>query len=751
MKTPRIIQAFLSPWTRSTPFSSDPGPGFLNWRDILGKKGIRKTELSDPFSQHPYAAGAIRLAGTMLGAVPFRIVEEDRAATTRMREALDSGDSARLLAVKEFEVLAKRERPRACFRYSQGIPVKAVDGSPWVRLFEEGTANVARSELWSATLMGMLGSKTGQSFLIFRGGVDGYIDEKTMPTEVAVWPADLVRRPKDKAGWEINTAGGWKFYPEWQVCEFRSYSPDTGKNDSPLRSAWSNMQSDLAAQDWNSEFFLNGAEVGNILSTDQKITQDQADEMGKRWDGRHKQRGKTAVMGSGVSLTATTATQNEMDFVEQFRLNREAVLATLLVHKAALGVTDQLNRATIEAARQMMWSNLLLPTAAYYEDRLYAHLFSRFDNGTRWGIFDVSGVPELADDVQTKGEALATLTEAGIPMNDAVRLTGLDLPLYAWGDVPMGQLGPAGGDKPDEKPRAAEPEAPKRDDAPKVNRFQERRAEQERNAHKWWESVGSDVERSFQKKVRAWMLDIRKDVLNKVEAKRGSRAITDTEIDALLFDLDRFTKALSGETQSLYEQTIETSMEGIRGELGALGMPSGEQVFNLTDKAVTTFLQQKESRLRGVAREVKREIRKGIARMVAQNATVKEIADEVRRISNYQLAPGRTMTIARTETGNASNNVRRIGMEAAGVQYMSWVAAPDARAEHKAINDLTVSAAADGTPYEMGTDFAPLVGAPGTLRYPHDPQGDASMVINCRCVMVPEIIEEEDELLKILA
>jgi len=305
MRTPRVIQAFLAPWQRSTEFSADPGPGFGNWADILRGKGIRKTELSQPFSQNPYAAGAIRLAGTMLGAVPFRIVEEDKTPTQRMREAVDSGDTSRLIAVQNFELLAKRERPRPAFRYHQGLPVKAIEGSPWMRLFEQGTVNVARSEIWAGVLMGMMGSASGQAFIIYRGGVDGRIDEKTMPTEVAIWPSHLVRKPKGKQkdGWEIKTGDGWKFYPPWQVCEFRYYSPDTGANASPLKAAWGTMQSDLAAQDWNAEFFLNGAEVGNVLSTDQKITQDQADEMSKRWDARHQGRKKTAVMGSGAGIT----------------------------------------------------------------------------------------------------------------------------------------------------------------------------------------------------------------------------------------------------------------------------------------------------------------------------------------------------------------------------------------------------------------------------------------------------------------
>jgi uncharacterized protein with gpF-like domain len=148
-----------------------------------------------------------------------------------------------------------------------------------------------------------------------------------------------------------------------------------------------------------------------------------------------------------------------------------------------------------------------------------------------------------------------------------------------------------------------------------------------------------------------------------------------------------------------------------------------------------------------VIENVRKEIQKAITAQVKQNATVAQIAKEIRRVSNYQLDPARTLMIARTETGSASNNVRWLGMEAAGVGHVSWVSASDAREEHKAINDLTLQAAVDGTPFERGTDFAPMVGAPGVLRYPHDVQGEAGMVINCRCVMVPEVPATEDLLL----
>jgi predicted transcriptional regulator len=795
---PNLFQRLRHALTRSSTFAADPGPGFNLWGNILKGSGIRATALKQPYSQHPYASGAIRLAGIMLGGVPFRIVEEDTEANRRMAEALAGGDPEELRRAGEFEALSRAYRPVACSRYHQGIATRPVTETPFRRLFDDGPENVDRSELFSAVVQQILGSAQGRVYLVFRGGVDGMISEGTIPSAVSVWPASAVRRKGEM--FELNTEKGWKKYPPHQVCELRTYSPDTNGSDTVLKSAWDYMQSDIAAREWNAEFFANGAEVGNVLSTDQPLTPDAAKEMAERWDENHKQRRKTAVLGRGVQLQATTATQHEMDFVEQFRLNRDAVMACLLVHKAALGVTDDLNRATIEAARKMVWSNLLIPMAAYIESRLYAHLFRRFDDGKRWGIFDISGVPELADDVQTKAEALRTLVDSGVPMNDAVRVSGLDLPLYAWGEEPMAHVAgmaaavePAveGGadevvedaaaglngaqitaakdiigdviagvlppnaalslliavgiseetaDKMVKEAKGFKPKAQPKDE----DRSDSTRAQHQRRASAWWESVGSQVEAKYQKVVRQMMLDARKEVLKNLDAARGERKIADADIEAMLFDVSRFSQILREGTDHLYQQTLESAYEGIVGELENAGYDAVRTLFNLTDSAVIKYLSEKDTRLAGVVRTVRNEIKDGIVRMVEKNATVKEIADEIRRVSNYQLNPKRTMTIARTETGSASNNVRRIAMAAVGVEYVSWVAASDARDEHKAINDITRDAAARGEPYPYGTDFAPLVGAPGVLRFPHDPQGEAGMVINCRCVIVPEIIDPED-------
>jgi SPP1 gp7 family putative phage head morphogenesis protein len=83
------------------------------------------------------------------------------------------------------------------------------------------------------------------------------------------------------------------------------------------------------------------------------------------------------------------------------------------------------------------------------------------------------------------------------------------------------------------------------------------------------------------------------------------------------------------------------------------------------------------------------------------------------------------VTIARTETLRAANQGRMLGFEQAhddyGIEMLhEWVATRDDRTRD-------THAALHGEQIEIGDRFS------NGLRYPHDPEGPASEVINCRC------------------
>ena len=81
-------------------------------------------------------------------------------------------------------------------------------------------------------------------------------------------------------------------------------------------------------------------------------------------------------------------------------------------------------------------------------------------------------------------------------------------------------------------------------------------------------------------------------------------------------------------------------------------------------------------------------------------------------------------TVARTELGSVMGDYRNSIMAANGVEKVRWSSAHDShvRPSHQKCDD-------DG-PIPMGSKFS------NGLTRPHDPEGDASEVINCRCVLI---------------
>lgn len=131
-----------------------------------------------------------------------------------------------------------------------------------------------------------------------------------------------------------------------------------------------------------------------------------------------------------------------------------------------------------------------------------------------------------------------------------------------------------------------------------------------------------------------------------------------------------------------------------------------------------------------VSETVRRDVKTTLAEILQAeaNASTVQIAKALREGADsvFQDAFSRTTTIARTELSGVLSGYRQGIMAANGVKRIRWVTAGDShvRASHRDLN---------GAVTDMGVAF------PGSrLRWPHDPEGSAEDVINCRCVAVAE-------------
>ena len=129
-----------------------------------------------------------------------------------------------------------------------------------------------------------------------------------------------------------------------------------------------------------------------------------------------------------------------------------------------------------------------------------------------------------------------------------------------------------------------------------------------------------------------------------------------------------------------------------------------------------------------VSETVRRDVKTTLSKILETeaNASASQIAKALRDGVDhvFQDAFSRTTTIARTELSGVLSDYRQGIMAANGVKRIQWVASGDShvRDTHQALN---------GKATDLGVAFEG-----SALRWPHDPNGSAADVINCRCVAV---------------
>lgn len=96
----------------------------------------------------------------------------------------------------------------------------------------------------------------------------------------------------------------------------------------------------------------------------------------------------------------------------------------------------------------------------------------------------------------------------------------------------------------------------------------------------------------------------------------------------------------------------------------------------------------------------------------------------------------RSATIARTEAHRSANATVYQSVKAIGIEMTKkWISGGDARVRdsHRRVNGRVLPV---DEPFSVGAS---------RLMYPSDPTGSASETVNCRCVLVYDVVDEPDE------
>lgn len=172
------------------------------------------------------------------------------------------------------------------------------------------------------------------------------------------------------------------FYDKDIILHFAIEDPDSDLIGlSPLASLQETTASDLFAMRYNRSFFENSAQTGTVFNM-QNATKDEVDR-NRAWLEQHYVGATNAhrpiILEGDIEIGESVSSQQEMQFVELRKMNREEIFGVLDIDPTKLGILEDANRSTSKEADNTFREATIAPLQAIVEeevnDRLILDLF----------------------------------------------------------------------------------------------------------------------------------------------------------------------------------------------------------------------------------------------------------------------------------------------------------------------------------------------------------------------------------------
>jgi HK97 family phage portal protein len=156
----------------------------------------------------------------------------------------------------------------------------------------------------------------------------------------------------------------------------------------PVQSVLLTIEGGNFSAEWNTNFFRNGARPGGIVKLDRRMSDTDFEQLVERFNFNHqgvRNANRTGFLEEGEWIDVKPMSITDMQFVETANLNRDTILLAFGMSKFAVGVVEDVNRATADASAvwfgetatiprldrwQGMWNNDFLPQFPGYDPRL---------------------------------------------------------------------------------------------------------------------------------------------------------------------------------------------------------------------------------------------------------------------------------------------------------------------------------------------------------------------------------------------
>jgi len=224
-----------------------------------------------------------------------------------------------------------------------------------------------------------------------------------------------------------------------QVIFTRMPNPlDPYRGMGPVQSILTDLDTDTAQKEWNRTFFRNSAEPGGIIEVEKRLQDDEFAEMTARWQEQHRgvaNAHRVAVIEQGKWIDRNIS-QRDMQFIEGMGVTTDAILRAFGMPKFAVGMLDDVNRATADASDRWFDKHFTVPRCERFRGALNRRLLPMYGPSAAELEFDY--VNPVAEDWEAENAARDSKVNAAVSLiaagfDKAEVLAAFDLPDIAVG------------------------------------------------------------------------------------------------------------------------------------------------------------------------------------------------------------------------------------------------------------------------------------------------------------------------------
>lgn len=516
---------------------------------------------------------------------------------------------------------------------------------------------------------------------------------------------------------EFGYPAWWKFnnkimIPDEDLIIIPFLNPDAERGLSPIDVVKNELITDDSASEYNKKFFDNFGKIGGML-TDEKgqATREDMTRLVEQFNQNHaspENAYKTLGLPAGIKYNELQQSLREMEFLSGRRDVRDRLLAIYGIHKAVFGVTDQVDRAVADTAMRQLWQLTLKPAVIRIENSLNRRFMKPYFPEYRVK-FDLSDVEELKDDQVKKTEQAKLYRELGYSLNEInerfeLGMEDVEEPVGNMRLLPQ-NLVPANDYtlEPSPDPEKASP--------PAVEKTVDKRT---RNTVRKNDRLQRNIEKRMTGKLRNYFSKQLGEVISIVKSNKNVKEINSTDIlFAIKAQLEEDKDNLQNFMQPIYEEGSKEATALAQDIIGVSIKPRVNEYV----------VGQMTNKIRGINDYTYKLIRNEVVASSTAGETLDQLSNRVTNV--YKFNASRARRIARTESANLINRSTHEEYQSNGVRQKQWIARidEDTRSSHRENHNAGI--VPFGHVYNNG------------MKYPGDPNGPASEIVNCRCTLVP--------------